>query len=379
MTGPNGGARPNGGAPPGDHGPADSPARSNGDARPNAGARPNGNAGSGALEAPHRRANGAPRLVERGALIGYRVAEWALGHLPPRLAWTVGGWIAQAGYVLWPRKRRWVNRNFAHVLGTGPDDPQVRRLALAAYRNYARYLVELMRLSSLPYEEAARQVDPHGLDTFEEIRARSNGLIFVVAHVGNNEAIAAGLARKGWPVNVVADDSSFPELFDYLRRQREAWGVRLIPWRNLRDVYKVLRRGEMLGLLVDWGYRPDGIPVRLFDAWTTLPAGPAVLAARSGATILPITVRRHPDGRFFVTHDQPITVASADRAALAAATQQIADALERTIAAAPEQWYSFKPIWPDEPDEVARLAALAGHASGTPAAGLVEETGAEAG
>ena len=352
--------------------------RSNDRGRANGDARKNGSAGSGALEAPHRRSNGAPRLLERGALIGYRAAEWALGRLPPRPAWTVGGWIAQAGYILWPRKRRWVNRNFAHVLGTSPDDPRVRRLALAAYRNYARYLVELMRLPGLPYEEAARQVDPHGLDTFEQVRAGANGLIFVVAHVGNNEAIAAGLARQGWPVNVVADDSSFPELFDYLRRQREAWGVRLIPWRNLREVYKVLRRGEMLGLLVDWGYRPDGIPVRLFGAWTTLPAGPAVLAAKSGATILPIAVRRHPDGRFFVTHDEPIRVASADPAALAAATQQIADALERTIAAAPEQWYSFKPIWPAEPEEAARLAALAERTAGRPA-GLVEETGAEVG
>jgi KDO2-lipid IV(A) lauroyltransferase len=328
--------------------------------------RPAGNPG-GALEAPHRRTAGAPRFLEKGAVFGYRATGWVLGHLPPRLAWTVGGWIAQAGYLAWPKKRRWVNRNFAHVLGVDPDGPEVRRLALAAYRNYARYLVELMRLPSLPADQAARQVDSHGLETFEEIRSRSKGLIFVAAHVGNNEAIAAGLASRGWPVSVVADDSSFPELFEHLRRQREEWGVKLIPWRNLRSVFGVLRRGEILGLIVDWGYRPDGIPVRLFEAWTTLPAGPAVLAAKSGATIVPIAVRRHPDGRFFVTHDEPISVESTDRAALAAATQRIADALERTIAAAPEQWYSFKPIWPDEPGESARLAALA------------EGTGAEAG
>jgi KDO2-lipid IV(A) lauroyltransferase len=160
-------------------------------------------------------------------------------------------------------------------------------------------------------------------------------------------------------VSVVADDSSFPELFEHLRRQREAWGVRLIPWRNLREVFGVLKRGEMLGLLVDWGYRPDGVPVRLFDAWTTLPAGPAVLAAKTGATIVPVVVRRHPDGRFFVTHDESITVPSSDRQAIATATQRIADWLERTIAAAPEQWYSFKPIWPEEPAEVSRLAASA--------------------
>jgi KDO2-lipid IV(A) lauroyltransferase len=122
----------------------------------------------------------------------------------------------------------------------------------------------------------------------------------------------------------------------------------------------------MLGLLVDWGYKADGIPVRLCDEWTTLPAGPAVLAGKTGATILPVVVRRHDDGRFFVTHDDPITVPSTEARAVAEGTQRIADWLERTISAAPEQWYSFKPLWPDEPAEVARLAALA------------EETGARA-
>jgi len=219
--------------------------------------------------------------------------------------------------------------------------------------------VELLRLPSQSREESERQLDAHGLDSFEEIRAASKGIIFVVGHVGNNEAIAAGFARHGWPVSVVADDSSFPELFDHLRRQRAAWGVQLIPWRNLRDVFGVLRRGEMLGLLVDWGYRPDGIPVRLFGTWTTLPAGPAVLAAKTGATILPVVVRRHDGGRYFVTHDDPIQVAAGDPRTIAEATQRIADWLERTVAAAPEQWYSFKPIWPAEPTEVARLAALA--------------------
>ena len=65
-------------------------------------------------------------------------------------------------------------------------------------------------------------------------------------------------------------------------RQREQWHATLIPWRNLRAIFGVLRRRELLGLLVDWGYRSDGIPVRLFDAWTTLPAGPATLAAKTG-------------------------------------------------------------------------------------------------
>ena len=94
--------------------------------------------------------------------------------------------------------------------------------------------------------------------------------------MGNNEAVAAAIAWRGLPANVVADDSAFPEIFEILRRQRESWGVHVIPWRNLRELFKVLRNNELLALLVDWGYRSDGIPVKLFGAWTTLPAGPAV-------------------------------------------------------------------------------------------------------
>jgi lauroyl/myristoyl acyltransferase len=141
--------------------------------------------------------------------------------------------------------------------------------------------------------------------------------------------------------------------------------VHVIGWRNLREIFAVLRRREMLALLVDWGYRPDGIPVRLFDAWTTLPAGPATLAGRTGARILPIAIRRGDDGRFDVRWAEPIEVASSEPAELVRATQAMADALQGAIAAAPEQWYNFKPIWPASPEESRALerraaAALAG-------------------
>ena len=60
---------------------------------------------------------------------------------------------SQASYLLWPKKRAWSNRNFGHVLGLPPDDPRVRRLALRAYREYGRYLVELMRVPFMPEDE----------------------------------------------------------------------------------------------------------------------------------------------------------------------------------------------------------------------------------
>ncbi|HET7728242.1 MAG TPA: lysophospholipid acyltransferase family protein [Candidatus Limnocylindrales bacterium] len=312
------------------------------------------------LEAPHRRVESRSRILERAAVITYRATAALLSWIPPRLSTFVIARFVQLGYLVMPRKRSYSNANFGHVLGLPPGHPRVRALALRAYASYARYIVELMRLPSRPHEELRSGVEAEGVDDVAEAwRASGGPLIVVAAHVGNNEAVAAGIAERGYPISVVADDTAFPELFELLRRQRESWGVRLIPWRNLRELFSVLRRGEILALLVDWGYRADGIPVRLFDAWTTLPAGPATLAAKSGATIVPVVIRRRPDGRFHLTLDTPISASSTAPAETRRVTQAIAAWLERTVAAAPEQWYSFKPIWPATEAEQASLAARA--------------------
>jgi KDO2-lipid IV(A) lauroyltransferase len=325
------------------------------------------------LEAPHRRKSGGPRIVEQVAVRAYAAAVWVVAHVPATLARWVIGTASQAGYLVWPTKRRWSNLNFSRVAGLPADSRAVRSLALGAYREYARYLVEVMRLESLSPDEAIRRVVQTDLDHINEIWSASpGGLIFVLGHIGNNEAVAAGVANRGWPISVVADDSSFPEMFERFRRLREAWGIHVIPWRNLREIYAVLKRREMLALLVDWGYRSDGIPVRMFGAWTTLPAGPATLAAKTGSVILPVAIRRGDDGMFHTGFEPVIPVASGSERDVALATQAIADSLARSIAAAPRQWYSFKPMWPASAAEAAELEARAarmlGGADGTAAA-----------
>ncbi len=308
------------------------------------------------LEAPHRRGGSSPRVVERLAVLAYRATTKVASIVPPRFASAVVGLSAQASYLLWPTKRRWSNQNFGHVLGLPPDHPRVRRLALAAYREYGRYLVEMMRLSTRTETQMTAMVPFGNVGELQRIAAGSRGgLIYTVGHVGSNDAVMAALAHHGMPISAVADDSAFPELFDLLRRERESRGATLIGWRNLREIYGVLRRREMLALLVDWGYRADGIPVRLFDGWTALPAGPATLAARTDSLILPVTIRRQADSTFSVSWKDPIEVASSDPAELQRATQAIADALADTIGGAPEQWYNFKPIWPATEAEAADL------------------------
>ena len=324
------------------------------------------------FEAPHRMGKETffTHLAGLAAVSAWRTGSWIVGHLPAGPTYRVGGWFAVLGYyAASPTRRRWLRANFGHVLGISPKDKRAGRMARDAYRNYSRYILELMRLPWLNQKQVDALLEIDSLDRFLEIYHASKGVILVAAHLGNNEAVAAAFAKVGLQLNVVGDDSSYRELYELFERQRESWGCKMISWRNLRGVYGALRRHEALVLLVDWGYRADGIPVKMFGSWTTLPAGPALLAAKHGSTIIPFSINRQPGGTFRAAADEPILVASNSPADLAAATQKIATALEHHIAPAPAQWYNFKPIWPATAGEEAQLearnrAAMANDAKG---------------
>ncbi len=328
---------------------------------------------NGVAYAPHRRdqarnrvSRAVRRARERSAINGYRAVAAAVARVPPRVTLPVGRAIFVGSYFAWPAKRRIILENAAHVLGLPARDRQVRHLARRIYSTYAHFIIELMRLPQLPPDEPARLMRTDGeygedsfLASFEGLRARGKGMVVVSAHIGSIDVMAGAMAGRGYPVYGLADDSAYPELFEELNAQRRRWGIRVIPWRNLRQVFAALREPAMLGLVVDWGYRADGIPVRLFGEWTTLPAGPALLAGKTGAGIMPVVCRRQDDGTYRARHYDLITVRDTSPAELQRATQAIAAAVEDMIAAAPEQWYSFKPIWPataHERDKLARRA-----------------------
>ncbi len=299
----------------------------------------------------------------------FRVASRLLVLLPLRLSEPVARAGFLAGYYLWPAKRRIIVANAAHVLRRPPEDAAVARLARGIYATFSRFTIELMRLPSLPADEPQRLLQAGGADDerfmalWQRCRSDGRGIIAVSGHIGSIEVFAGAYAQRHIPTYGLADDSAFPELFELLNRSRARWGVTIIPWRRLREIFRVMRTPCILGMVIDWGYREDDLPVRLFGDWTTLPAGPATLAARTGAIIVPVVARRNDDGRYTPIMHEPIEVPDTSAAVIGRATQAMAAALEEMIAEAPQQWYTFKPMWPATEAEAATLSERAAASS----------------
>ena len=105
--------------------------------------------------------------------------------------------------------------------------------------------------------------------------------------------------------------------------------------------------GGLVGLLSDRDVGGNGIEVEFFGETTTMPAGPATLALRSGARLVTGAVYSGPgpDHRAIVEPPLDTTRTGSLRQDVARLTQEIATRFEGLIRRAPEQWHVFQPLW----------------------------------
>lgn len=289
----------------------------------------------------------------------YRAGERVLNALPRGLLLAIGSAAGNVAYDLAGSKRALLHENLAHAMGRTPDDRRVKSAARRAFRNYAKYLVDMMRMAGMTEQDVARLVSIDNVEILAEARADGGGILICTVHVGGMDLIAPALSSVGERLHVVADDTTYGRLYEHLKSVRARHGLFLIGWRNLRGLFRVLRDGENLVLFCDGGYRRGDVPVEFLGEATTFPIGPASLSARTRTPMLPVHCSRTPVDTFVARGLPLIRAASDDPAEIQRATQALADALAAVIADDPGQWYMFRPVWPQtDADRAAARAAL---------------------
>lgn len=236
------------------------------------------------------------------------------------------------------------------TLSAGEERAWLRR----AYRNYARYWIEGARLGSLdPKGIERRMTVEQGWPTFVDAMAKGKGVILALPHVGSWEWGGAWLALKGYPMTSVAEPIASGELYRWFVDQRRRMGLTIVALdgRTGPTLLRTLRQGGLVGLLCDRDVMGGGVEVEFFGERTTLPAGPATLALRTGATLIAAAVYSGPGPSHTGVLLAPVDTGrrGALRADVARVTQDVARDLETLVRRAPEQWHLFQPNWPSDP------------------------------
>ena len=116
------------------------------------------------------------------------------------------------------------------------------------------------------------------------------GTIVALPHLGNYDYAGAWLATRGYPPVVVAEPVEPPELFNWFVATRRRLGMNVVALGPdaAGGVMRALRENRVVCLVCDRDLAGDGVAVEFFGECTTLPAGPATLALRTGAALLPV-------------------------------------------------------------------------------------------
>jgi phosphatidylinositol dimannoside acyltransferase len=284
--------------------------------------------------------------------IGLEVADRVANLLPSRLAYALADRAGDAWHRLAPSRRRVVAANLARVCAaTGrPVDGNVfSTLVRSAFRNHARYYLELLRAPRYAPDRIDEIVAVPDWAAFEPV-LRGGPSMLVSSHLGNFEPFGVFLAARGIRPLAPIEEIEPRALFEFLAARRGGGGPELVPLRQARRALRDrLRGGGVVAIIGDRDLGGDGQPVTIFGHPTTLPIGPAMLAVtHRAALIVGRGLRVGPD-RYEVDGEvMPLPEIADRRAAITALTERIAARFEHDIAAAPEQWWgAFQPFWPD--------------------------------
>jgi KDO2-lipid IV(A) lauroyltransferase len=280
----------------------------------------------------------------------YTTLGSAIAALPEPLALGLGNVVGDVLYRVRHEHRIMVKANLRRVLGAGGGDDQLLdQWARRSFRAYARYWVEGARLPGTSPDEVVQHMFVDGLHHLHEGSAAGKGTILALPHIGSWEYGGAFLATQDLPMTAVAERIEPPALFDFFVEQRAAMGLTIVPLdgHSGGTLLSTLRSGGLVGLLCDRDIEGTGIEVEFFGERTTMPAGAATLALRTGATLCTGAVYSGPgrDHRALVEPPLDTTRSGSLRADVVRLTQEIATRLEGLIRRAPEQWHVFQPLW----------------------------------
>lgn len=288
------------------------------------------------------------------------VYGWLTGlisSMPVWLGYLLADAFTEIHYRFFPDRRHGALANLAVILPRASRRDRTR-IARHMMRSYNRMMFEFFRLPHVSREELFNNVEVVGREHLEQAIARGRGVVFASSHLGNWELGAVTLAQMGYTIYAVAGKQLGRWLAGAVRDTKSELSIITVsPEDGFRKLLRALEHNDPVALVVDGDIYQHGVEVEFFGRSYNFPAGPGVLAQRSGALVICGYCERLGPGRFRITMEKPLD--PADFPTVAALNQAVAGTIERHIREHIDQWCIFRPMWEPAPSTAAEPAGEA--------------------
>ncbi len=270
--------------------------------------------------------------------------------LPIERASAFGGWVLQKIGPFLPAHRTAIIN--AKLVFPTLNDKGAKALAMAAWDNLGRLGGEFPHLKSLrPYEKDGR-VQITGLEHLQAIKASGKPAVFISGHFANWEVMAAAICLSGLNTRVSYRHANNPHIDRRITAIRLGYGIPELSAKGesgAKEMLVAMKAGQSVTFLNDQKFN-RGIEAPFFGHKLKTAPGPARLALRFHAPIIPVSIRRLPGARFAVRFHPPISPSqNPDKSkAITETVTAINEFLEEQIKAAPKDWFWVHRRWPKE-------------------------------
>jgi KDO2-lipid IV(A) lauroyltransferase len=279
----------------------------------------------------------------------YILAWKLLRTLPEKTAYSLfdrgAKWLVKRDGKSVQRLRKNLSRVRADL-----SDSQMKQLLEEAMSSYMRYWCDTFRFPNWDKERINSTVTVTREELLLDGIKSGRGVIVALPHAGNWDHAGAYFCLKGIHLVTVAERLKPERLFNEFLRYRQAMGMEVLALdsRSIVTLAQRLREGHLIALVADRDLSKSGIDVEFFGKPARMPAGPAVLALKTGAVFLTAFVHYTRNGIHITFDKLSIPESGTHEEKVAALVQDSANNFERGISQHPQDWHMLQRIWIDE-------------------------------
>lgn len=282
-----------------------------------------------------------------------RSLVWIFSVLPLPCALRLGGFLGKVLFLLDEKHRHRAIENLSAAFRPRTAQDTIEEIARKVFENLGRTAAEFARIRT----EGKRYVEQHvtidGWENFLSARKKGKGVLSLSAHLGNWELGAVAIALKGYPMYSVARPLDNPYLEKMVNQIRSLSGNRVIAKGDaLEEVLDLLRKGEIIVVLLDQNVTErEGVFVEFFGRPACTNKGPALIALRTGAPVLPVFIVREEGDRHRIMISKEIELVRTGHVKedIRANTQLFTRIIESQVRAHPDQWLWVHRRWKTQP------------------------------
>ena len=284
------------------------------------------------------------RLSALAYFAGWRIVR----ILPEKAAYTLFSLI---GKILKSRNGSSVTRLRENLARVSPERDSVAldELVQSAIDSYMRYWCDTFRIQDWSKERIQSSVVLRNGHLLLDPMKQGRGVVIALPHSGNWDHAGAYFCSLGIPLVTVAERLKPEALFQRFLEYRQSMGfeVLALDTRSFATLMKRAREKRLIALVADRDLSRSGIDVEFFGHPARMPAGPALLAIRTGIPLVVAHVSYTETGIHIDFNEVDIPTHGEEAERVATVVQRSADLFARGISEHPKDWHMLQRIWID--------------------------------